>query len=130
MKKKLYLLIALCSVASWAHADWSRVEHSAKELSLYIDSETRQDSGRGTILMWHLVDFKADQDLNGSPFRSIKGQDEFDCDKGVRRDMFYLWHQDGMGASNMVHAAYKPGPWVPPVTGSVEQTLMRMVCSK
>jgi hypothetical protein len=130
MKKKLYLLIALCSVTGWVYADWTRIEHSGKELSLYIDTETRQDSGRGTILMWHLVDFKADQDFNGSPFRSIKGQDEFDCDKGVRRDMFYLWHQDGMGASHMVHAAYKPGPWAPVVNGSVQQTLMRMVCSK
>jgi len=130
MKKKLYLFISLCFFTGCAHADWSRIEHSAKELILYVDTETRQDSGRGTILMWHLVDFKADQDLNGSPFRSIKGQDEYDCEKGVRRDMFYLWHQDGMGASHMVHAAYKPGPWVPAVNGSVQQTLMRMVCSK
>jgi hypothetical protein len=130
MKKKLYLLIALCFFTGWAHADWSRIEHSAKELILYVDTDTLQDSGRGTILVWHLVDFKADQDLNGSPFRSIKGQDEYDCEKGVRRDMFYLWYQDSMGASNMVHAAYKPGPWAPPVSGSVEQTLMRLVCSK
>ena len=130
MKKKLYLLFALCSVTGLVHADWSRIEHSSKELSLYVDSETRLDSGRGTIVLWHLVDFKANQDLSGSPYRSIKGQDEYDCEKGMRRDMFHLWHQDSMGASNMVHAAYKPGPWTTPTQGSVEQTLMRLVCSK
>ena len=130
MKKNLYVLIVLCGFTGWAHADWSRVEHSAKELSLYIDSETRLDSGRGTIVLWHLVDFKVDQDFSGSPYRSIKGQDEYDCEKGVRRDMFHLWHQDSMGASNMVHAAYKPGPWTTPTQGSVEQTLMRLACSK
>ena len=130
MKKKFYLLFALCSVTGLVHADWSRIEHSSKELSLYVDSETRLDSGRGTIVLWHLVDFKANQDLSGSPYRSIKGQDEYDCEKGMRRDMFHLWHQDSMGASNMVHAAYKPGPWTTPTQGSVEQTLMRLVCSK
>ena len=36
MKKKLYLLIALCSVTGWVNADWTRVEHSGKELSLYM----------------------------------------------------------------------------------------------
>ena len=130
MKKIFYLLFALCSVTGLVHADWSRIEHSSKELSLYVDSETRLDSGRGTIVLWHLVDFKANQDLSGSPYRSIKGQDEYDCEKGMRRDMFHLWHQDSMGASNMVHAAYKPGPWTTPTQGSVEQTLMRLVCSK
>lgn len=130
MKKKFYLLFALCTVTGLVHADWSRIEHSSKELSLYVDSETRQDSGRGTIVLWHLVDFKSNQDLSGSPYRSIKGQDEYDCEKGVRRDMFHLWHQDSMGASTMVHAAYKPGPWTTPAQGSVEQTLMRLACSK
>ena len=130
MKKKFYLLLALCSVTSCVHADWYRVEHSSKELSLYVDSETRQDSGRGTIVLWHLVDFKANQDFSGSPYRSIKGQDEYDCEKGIRRDVFHLWHQDSMGASTMVHAAYKPGPWTTPAQGSVEQTLMRLACSK
>ena len=104
MKKKLFCLLALCSVTSWVHADWSRVEHSSKELSLYVDSETRQDSGRGTIVLWHLVDFKANQDFSGSPYRSIKGQDEYDCEKGVRRDMFHLLHQASTGARNLVHA--------------------------
>ena len=130
MKKKLYLLLALCCVTGWVHADWSRIEHSSSELSLYVDSETRQDSGRGTIVLWHLVDFNANQDFSGAPYRSIKGQDEYDCEKGMRRDMFHLWHQDNMGASNMVHAAYKPGPWTTPTQGSVEQTLMRLACSK
>jgi hypothetical protein len=130
MKKKIYLLIILCSAAGWVHADWSRIDHNAKEVSLYVDSATRQDSGRGSVLLWHLVDFNADQDFSGKPFRSIKGQDEYDCEKGVRRDLFHLWHQDSMGASAMVHVAYTPGPWTSPVAGSVEQTLMRLVCSK
>jgi hypothetical protein len=129
MIKKLSLLVMLSGVVGWAHADWVRVEHSAKELHLYIDAETRQDSGHGSIVMWHLVDFNSDQDYNGKPFRSIKGQDEYDCGQGLRRDVFHLWHQDNMGASHMAHAAYKPGPWTTPSQGSVEQTLMRLACS-
>lgn len=129
MMKNLLLLVMLSSFVGMAHADWVRIDHTAKEINLYIDAETRQDSGRGSIVMWHLVDFNSDQDYSGKPFRSIKGQDEYDCEKGVRRDVFHLWHQDSMGASHMAHAAYKPGPWTIPTQGSVEQTLMRLVCS-
>jgi hypothetical protein len=130
MKKHVSLLVMLFAMAGFARADWVRVDHSAKDLSVYIDAETRQDSGHGSIVMWHLVDFNANQDYGGKPFRSIKGQDEYDCEKGARRDVFHLWHEDSMGASNMVHAAYKPGPWTTPTQGSVEQTLMRLVCAR
>lgn len=130
MKKHVLLLVMLFGLAGFAHADWVKVDHSAKDLSVYIDADTRQDSGRGSMVMWHLVDFTTNQDYGGKPFRSIKGQDEYDCEKGTRRDLFHLWHEDGMGASNMVHAAYKPGPWTTPTPGSVEQTLMRLVCAR
>ena len=130
MKMNALLALTLLSLAGAARAEWTLVEHPSKDLKLYYDKESHQPSGTGTVLIWHLVDYATPQDLNGKPFSSVKGQSEYDCDKGLRRDMMHLWHQDGMGNSHMVHVTYKPGPWGPATAGSTEQTLMRLACGK
>ena len=130
MKMNAPLALALLSLTAAAHADWTRIEHGSSDVALYIDKESQQPSGRGSVLMWHLADYAAPQDYYGKPFRSIKGQNEYDCDKGVMRDMLHFWHQDGMGSSHMVQASYKPGHWAAPAEGSAEQTLMRVACGK
>jgi hypothetical protein len=128
MIKKILLLTALFSTLSSAHADWSKIEHSDKQATLYVDFETRADSGRGTIVMWHLVDYAAPQDLGGKPFRSAKGQYEYDCAKDLSRELMYFWHPDPMGNSQMVNAAYVPTAWITPIAGSTERALMQLVC--
>ncbi|MEY3720345.1 MAG: hypothetical protein RL618_864 [Pseudomonadota bacterium] len=126
--KKISLMLAALVMSAAAHADWSRIEHPSKEYALYIDKETLQPSGVGTILLWHLLDYTIAQDYDGKPYLSMKGQIEYDCEKGIKRDQMHLRHKDGMGNSNMVHVAYTPGPWGPPAAGTHEQTLMRLVC--
>mgnify|MGYP006304648947 CR=1 FL=1 len=127
-----YLLpaLALSSLAGVAHAEWSRIDYASKELTLYIDKESHQPSGTGTMLLWHLMDYATPQDINGKAFISIKGQGEYNCEQGIRRDMMHLWHQESMGNSHMAHVTYKPGPWGTPAKGSIEQTLMRIACGK
>lgn len=128
MKKTLLTMLLACiSVA--AHADWTRMTHGATDFVLYVDHETRQDTGGGTVKLWHLVDYAAEQDLNGRPFRSIKAHDEYDCSRGMRRDIMHVWHADNMAGGMMLKAAYKPGPWSAPTESSIEQTLMRLVCT-
>lgn len=130
MKKKILVLIAMAILAGAAHADWIRIEHGETSVSLYIDQDSRLPSGRGSIVMWHLVDYATAQDYEGKPFRSIKGQNEYDCGQGTRRDLLHLWHQEAMGNSHMVQAAYVPGPWTAPAEGSIEHTLLRVACLK
>lgn len=126
--KIFFLMLAAVTFSASAHAEWARVEHSASDFALYIDKETLQPSGTGTMVLWHLQDYTNAQDYDGKPYLSIKGQVEYDCEKGIKRSQMHLRHQDGMGNSHLVHAAYKPGPWGPVVEGSHEQTLMRIVC--
>ncbi len=129
MKKNL-LLISLALLTTVAHADWTRVEQASSELTLYVDHESRKDTGYGSTLMWYLLDYAALQDYQGKPFHSVKGQDEYDCTKGVRRDLLHFWHQDGMGNSRMMQAEYTPGPWIAPAEGSVHQVLLQIACAK
>lgn len=128
--KKFLLLLSLFCAATAAHADWTRLEHADKTLALYADTDTRKDSGNGTVLIWHLVDYQSAQDFEGKSFRSIKGQNEYDCTKGVSRELMHLWHRDSMGNSQLVQATYVPTAWLPPEAGSITQTLMQVACGK
>lgn len=128
--KKFLLLAALLSSTATAYADWSKVELSNSDMTLYIDTESRVESGHGTMVMWHLSDFATSQSLGDKKFRSMKGQDEYDCGKDVSRELLYFWHPDPMGNSQMVHAAYVPTAWMKPEAGSVQRTLMQIACKK
>lgn len=127
MKRLLFPLV-LITAATAAQADWTRVEHASDDFTLYVDRDTLKNSGVGLFQMWHLFDYPAAQEVDGKPFRSLKGQDEYDCDKRMRRDVLHLWHQDGMGNSHNVKAAYKPGPWTAPEPGSAAEALLRVAC--
>lgn len=128
MIKKFLLLMALSGMLGSAHADWSKITHGDKQATLYVDYETRADTGRGTIVIWHLADYAVPQDLDGKSYRSAKAQFEYDCSKDLSRELMYFLHPDPMGNSQMVHAAYKPSPWVTPIAGSIERTLMPIAC--
>lgn len=126
--KRILLSVVLASAAAGAHADWTKVDHPSKELSLYIDRDTLKTAGVGIMQMWHLVDYGQAQQIDGKPFLSVKGQDEYDCDKQMRRDVLYLWHEGPMGNSHNVKAAYKPGPWTKPEPGSYDESLLAIAC--
>lgn len=126
--KKILLLISLFCIASAAQADWTRLDQADNSLTLYVDMDTRKDSGHGTVTIWHLVDYQSPQSYEGKSFRSIKGQNEFNCTQGVSREMMYLWHQDAMGNSQLVQATYVPTAWLAPEAGSIKQALMHVVC--
>jgi uncharacterized GH25 family protein len=126
--KRILLSVVLASVAAGAHADWMKVDHPSSEFSLYIDRDTLKTAGVGIMQMWRLVDYAQAQQIDGKPFLSVKGQDEYDCDKQVRRDVLYLWHEGAMGNSHNVKAAYNPGPWTKPEPGSHDESLLAIAC--
>lgn len=128
--KKFLLLAALMGLTATAHADWSKVELSNSDMTLYIDAESRVESGHGTMVMWHLTDYATSQNLGDKKFRSMKGKDEYDCSKDVSRELLYFWHPDPMGNSQMVHAAYVPTAWMKPEAGSLQRALMQIACKK
>ncbi|MCM0043934.1 MAG: hypothetical protein NBV65_04815 [Burkholderiaceae bacterium] len=126
--KQMLLSVVLVGAAAGAHADWTKVDHPSSEFSLYVDRDTLKSSGVGLMQMWHMLDYPQAQKIDGKPFLSVKGQDEYDCDKRVRRDVLYLWHEGGMGGSHSVKSAYKPGPWIKPEPGSHDESLLAIAC--
>jgi hypothetical protein len=128
--KKILLALLFATLTVTAYAEWTRIEHPSKEFVLYVENDTLVKPDATSVKLWHLLDYAAPQNLDGREFLSIKARDEYDCSRGVRRDLMHLWHQANMADGTLLKAAYKPGSWTAPVAGSTEDLLMQLVCPK
>ncbi len=128
--KKLLLALLLATLTASVHAEWARVEYPSKAFVLYVENDTIVAPDASSAKLWHLVDYVEPQSLDGRAFLSIKARDEYDCSRGMRRDLMHLWHAGNMADGTLLKAAYKPASWTVPAAGSLEEALMRMVCSK
>ena len=128
--KKMLLVLLLSALTASAHAEWTRIEYPSKAFVVYVENDTLVKTDPNSAKLWHLVDYTEPQSLDGRPFLSIKARDEYDCDRGMRRDLMHLWHFGNMADGTMLKAAYKPASWTTPAAGSVEEALMRLVCPK
>ena len=128
--KKMLLVLLLTTLTASAHAEWTRIDFPSKAFVLYVENDTLEKPGPNSVKLWHLMDYAEPQSLDGRPFLSIKARDEYDCSRGLRRDLMHLWHFGNMADGTLLKAAYKPASWTAPAAGSVEELLMRMVCPK
>ena len=126
--KAILLLMTLLGIAGAAHADWERIGAGPANAVLYKNAGSPERSGPDTIKLWHVVDYPADQDYEGKPFRSMKLNYEYDCSKQVLREWLRVLHKDGMGGGLTVYWTHGPWPWVKPEDGSVDAALLSAMC--
>ena len=126
--KAILLLMTLLGIAGAAHADWERIGAGPANAVLYKNAGSPERSGPDTIKLWHVVDYPADQDYEGKPFRSMKLNYEYDCSKQVLREWLRVLHKDGMGGGLTVYWTHDPWPWVKPEDGSVDAALLSATC--
>ena len=127
--KKTILLLALALNTVAAHAEWTKIDYSSNEVTLYFDRSTAEKSGPRMVLMWHIADYATPQDIQGKPFKSIKFRHDSNSDKGLFRDMLRSWHSEGMGNSITVSWTHGPWGWTKPEAGSADEALVRAACS-
>jgi hypothetical protein len=126
--KKILLLIALALNTVAAHAEWKRIDFVSDEVALYVDPSTAEKSGPRMVLLWHVADYAKPQDIQGKPFKSIKFRHEYDCNKGMFRDMLRSWHKEAMGNSITVSWTHGPWGWTKPEAGSADEALVNNAC--
>lgn len=127
--KKFLLSLSLLLLAVGAHgAGWTRIDSAASDYTLYVDQSTAEKSGPGMVQLWHVTDYMQPQDREGKPFKSIKFRNEYDCDKGMVRDLLRSWHKEQMGGGMVVYWNHGPWPWLKPEAGSIDETLLRATC--
>ncbi len=128
MKRLLPLCLLLC--ASIAHAGWDRLDSPLKDTVLYKDEGSIEKSGPDTFKAWHVVDYAADQDYEGKPFRSMKLNYEYDCGRQMIREWLRVLHRDGMGNGLTVYWTHGPWPLTKPEPGSVDAALLAAMCKR
>ncbi len=128
--KRILLSMSLSLLAVGAHAaGWSRIDAPSSDVKLFVDQSTAEKSGPGMVQLWHVADFAQPQDRDGKAYKSIKFRNEYDCDKGMVRDLLRSWHKEPMGEGLVVYWNHGPWPWTRPEAGSIDETLLRTTCA-
>ncbi len=127
--KKLLTLATLLAASTNAFAEWQRLDTSFPGVDLYVNHETVGKSADRRIQIYHILDYKSPQQKNGDEFRSEMLRHEYACNKGEYHVQMHTWHKGPMGSDKMVHFSEGSWYWTKPDTGSVEEALLRAVCS-
>ncbi len=129
MKRMLLPLLLLGAVGA-AHADWVPLPSPLKDPVLYQGDGSVEKTGPDTFKAWHVVDYAADQDHEGKPFRSLKLNYHYDCGKQMISELLRVKHRDPMGNGLTVFWTHGPWPWFKPEAGSVDAALLNAMCKQ
>lgn len=127
--RKVILMLLLAIVSSSAMADWVAVDHN-KYATGYANPATIIKDGN-IVKMWTLVDCKRmTLFIGGSPFMSIKSQEEFDCKEKKLRTIVYALHSVNMGEGEAIFSDSNPGKWEPVLPDSKMEKFLKIACGE
>jgi hypothetical protein len=123
------LILSLASTC--VQADWVRITTSQDtKISTYADPDTVRTIGPRVQLMT-LTDYQEAQVLEGEKkFKSVKMQDEFNCDDGSGRHLNLSAMSDNMGKGTAVVVEMKPAPLRPIREATADADMLRFACTR
>mgnify|MGYP006272468709 CR=1 FL=1 len=127
--KNFLASVTLIAASASACAEWQRIDAPFADVDLYADHETVGKSGDRRVQIYHILDYKSLQQRNDREFRSEMFRNEYDCNQGQYHTLGHTWHKGQMGGDKMVHFSEGSWYWSKPETGSVEEALLKSVCS-
>ena len=126
---KTILVLLLVIVGSNAKAEWIAVNHNVYAAG-YADPDTVVMHGNFAKI-WVLVDCKMiTRFIGGSPFKSIKSMEEFDCKEKKLRTLVYILHSGSMGKGEEIFRDSNPSMWTNAVPGSDMEDFLNIACAK
>lgn len=121
------MLLGLVATTS-ASAKWVLVADTLQQKS-YADPETvRRQAEKAKI--WELTEFRSDQTVAGTVFRSMKTQMEYDCENELVHTIYGSFYSGPMGKGDFVESVNGNFEWLPVVPETVAYRLLRMVCRR
>ncbi len=126
---KNLLIAGLVAASASAHAGWQRIDTSPADVTPYIDHESVKKISDRRLQIYTLLDYKSLQQRNDREFRSELSLNEYDCNKGEYHAMIHTFHKGQMGGDKMVHYSEGSWYWIQPEAGSVDEILLKAVCS-
>jgi hypothetical protein len=127
--RKMILILLLAVVSSNAMAEWVAVNRN-KYATGYADPATIVKDGN-IATMWSLVDCKTiTRFIGGSPFMSIKSQEEFDCKEKKLRTLVYTLHSGRMGEGEVVFSDSNPSKWASALPENGMGDFLKIACGQ
>jgi Surface-adhesin protein E len=127
--RKMILILLLAVVGNNAMAEWVVVNRS-KYATGYADPATIVKDGN-IAKMWSLVDCKTITSfIGGSPFMSIKSQEEFDCKEKKLRTLVYTLHSGRMGEGEVVFSNSNPSKWASALPENGMGDFLKIACGQ
>jgi hypothetical protein len=127
--KSMAAAVLLVSTATAASAAWVKFGENDRLVSYY---EPAKSNAAGTVTVWVMYDYKAEQESprSGRRYLSQKGQQEVDCEGQRSRTVFFTWHAGRMGEGVVVYTGSRALPWEPDSPGSIARALSSAVCAR
>ena len=124
---KAVLLVLLAVASSRAAAEWVEVGGN-ESATAYADPATIERAG-SLVKMWDLLDFKVVQARPyGTPYRSQKTRQEFDCKEARSRALDVLRYSENMGGGEEARADADSDEWKSFRPGSTSAVLREFAC--
>jgi hypothetical protein len=124
---KALLMGLLAVVSTSAVAEWVEVGGN-ESATAYADRATIDKAGN-LVKMWDLLDFKVVQARPyGTPYRSQKTRQEYDCKEARARILEVLRYSENMGGGEEAPTDSDPDEWKPARPGSTLAMLRAFAC--
>ena len=121
--------LALTVLSTCALADWTKVSASEDgKVTSYADADTVLLLGTKVQLLT-MTDYQEAQTISGDQkFKSVKMQDEFNCDEETGRHVNLTATTENMGKGNIVAVEMKPAPWRQIKANSPDAEMLKFAC--
>lgn len=123
--------LALTVLSTCALADWARVSTSDDgKITTYADTDTVLVLGAKVQLLT-MTDYQDAQTITAEQkFKSVKMQDEFNCDDETGRHVNLSAMSDSMGKGSTVAVEMKPAPLRKIQAKTADAEMLKFACAK
>ena len=123
--------LTLTALSTCALADWAKVNVSDDgKITTYADPATTLTLGAKVQLLT-LTDYQEAQVISGEQkFKSVKMQDEFNCEDQTGRHLNLSAMSDNMGNGKTVAMEQKPAPLRQIKANTADADMLKFACAK
>ena len=123
----IFTLVFSVTFSSTSFAEWTEVSKNERGDTQYVDSE-RVRKVDGYVYFWLLNDFL--KPITDMKLLSSKTYRQVDCKSFGFKSLSYVYHKESMGRDNGESAESVNKNWKYPQPNTIDEFLVKLVCSR